>query len=201
MATTEGAEGISFEAILPLQKKVDAILLKDPNVQSIMPSVGSQGSANQGRVFIILKPLGKGPNDRHLGADAITNELMRKANAVPGITTFIQNPPSIRIGGRQSKSLYQFTLYGPNLAALDQAALTLQGRLQKIHQLVGVTTDLQIKNPEVTVLIDRDRATAVGHHGKPARAHALRRVRLTASVDHLYPDQRVLGGHGIHAAV
>ncbi len=162
MATTEGAEGISFEAILPLQQKVDAILLKDPNVQSIMPSVGSQGSANQGRVFIILKPLGKGPKDRRLGADAITNELMRKANTVPGITTFIQNPPSIRIGGRQSKSLYQFTLYGPNLAALDQAALTLQARLQKIHQLVGVTTDLQIKNPEVTVLIDRDRATQLG---------------------------------------
>jgi HAE1 family hydrophobic/amphiphilic exporter-1 len=162
MATTEGAEGISFEAILPLQQKVDAILLKDPNVQSIMPSVGSQGSANQGRVFVILKPLGKGPNDRHLAADAVTNELMRKANTVPGITTFIQNPPSIRVGGRQSKSLYQFTLFGPNLAALDQAALALQARLQKIHQLVGVTTDLQIKNPEVTVLIDRDRATLLG---------------------------------------
>ncbi len=162
MATTEGAEGISFEAILPLQLKINAIMLKDPNVQSIMPSVGSQGSANQGRAFIILKPLGKGPNDRHLSADAVVSELIRKTNGVPGITTFIQNPPSIRIGGRQSKSLYQFTLYGPDLAALDQAALSLQSRLQKIHQLVGVTTDLQIKNPQVQVLIDRDRASELG---------------------------------------
>ncbi len=162
MATTEGAEGISFEAILPLQKKIDAILLKDPNIQSILPSVGSQGSANQGRVFIILKPLGKGPNDRHLSAEAVTSELMRKTNVIAGLSTFIQNPPSIRIGGRQSKSLYQFSLYGPDLASLDKAALALQGRLQKVHGLVGVTTDLQIKNPEVTVLIDRDRASQLG---------------------------------------
>jgi hydrophobic/amphiphilic exporter-1 (mainly G- bacteria), HAE1 family len=81
---------------------------------------------------------------------------------IPGMSTFIQNPPSIRIGGRQSKSLYQFTLYGPDLNGLEQAAIALQARLQKIHQLVGVTTDLQIKNPEVTVLIDRDAATKLG---------------------------------------
>jgi HAE1 family hydrophobic/amphiphilic exporter-1 len=162
MATTEGAEGISYEAILPLQQKINAILLRDPNIQSILPSVGSQGSANQGRVYIILKPLGKGPNDRRLSADAIVNELMRKTNGIPGLATFIQSPPSIRIGGRQAKSLYQFTLYGPDLPALDHAAIQLQARLQNLHQLVGVTTDLQIKNPEVQVLIDRDRASQLG---------------------------------------
>jgi len=162
MATTEGAEGISYDAILPLQQRVDSIIQKDPNVQWILPSVGSQGSANQGRVFIILKPLGKGPNDRHASADQLVNDLMRKTNVVPGIATFIQNPPSIRIGGRQAKSLYQFTLFGPDLTTLDQAALALQARLQKVHQLVGVTTDLQIKNPELRVLIDRDRAGELG---------------------------------------
>jgi HAE1 family hydrophobic/amphiphilic exporter-1 len=162
MATTEGAEGISYEAILPLQQKLDAIILKDSNVETIMPSIGSMGSANQGRVFIILKPLGKGPNQRRLSADAVVSELMRKTGVIPGLTTFIQNPPSIRIGGRQSKSLYQFTLYGPDLASLDQAALTLQSRLQKVKQLVGVTTDLQIKNPQLQVIIDRDRASQLG---------------------------------------
>ncbi len=162
MATTEGAEGISFDAILPLQRRVDSIIQQNPNVQWILPSVGSQGSANQGRVFIILKPLGKGPKDRHVSSDQLVNELMRKTNVVPGIATFIQNPPSIRIGGRQAKSLYQFTLFGPDLTTLDQAALALQARLQKVHQLVGVTTDLQIKNPELRVLIDRDRATELG---------------------------------------
>jgi HAE1 family hydrophobic/amphiphilic exporter-1 len=162
MATTEGAEGISFEAILPLQQKLNSIILKDSNVESIMPSIGSAGSANQGRIYIILKPLGKGPKDRHLSADAVVTEMMRKTNSVPGLTTFIQNPPSIRIGGRQSKSLYQFSLYGPDLASLDQAALALQNRLLKVHQLVGVTTDLQIKNPQLQVLIDRDRASELG---------------------------------------
>src|SRR5579862_2096595 len=68
MVTTEGAEGISFSGILPLQQRIDAIILKDSSVESIMPSVGSQGSANQGRIFIILKPLGKKPTDRHLSA-------------------------------------------------------------------------------------------------------------------------------------
>ncbi len=162
IVTTEGAEGISYDAIVPLQQKVDAILLKDPNIQSILPSVGSQGSANQGRVFAFLKPLGKGPHDRRVSTDAAVAELMRTANTVPGITTFIQPEPLIRIGGRMSKSLYQFTLYGPDLGALDQAALALQARLQHMHQLVGVTTDLQVKSPTVTVLIDRDRASALG---------------------------------------
>jgi hydrophobic/amphiphilic exporter-1 (mainly G- bacteria), HAE1 family len=97
-----------------------------------------------------------------LSADAVVNELMHRTNAIPGMTDFIQNPPSIRIGGRQSKSLYQFSVYGPDLASLEKAAIALQDRLQKIHQLIGVTTDLQIKNPEVTVLIDRDRATQLG---------------------------------------
>ena len=66
---------------------------------------------------------------------------------------------------------------------------------------MGVTTDLQIKNPEVTVLIDRDRAAAVGDHREPARAHALRRVRLAPGVDDLHADQRVLGRDGVDAAV
>jgi HAE1 family hydrophobic/amphiphilic exporter-1 len=87
---------------------------------------------------------------------------MPKLNRVPGISAFVQNPPSIRIGGRQAKSLYQYTLQGPDLNTLDQAAIALQTRLQKIPQLVGVTTDLQIKNPEVHVLIDRDRASSLG---------------------------------------
>jgi len=162
MVTTEGAEGISFDAILPLQQRIDSILLRDPNIQYILPSVGSMGSANQGRVFLILKPLGSGPNDRHLSSDAVVHELMPKLNRVPGISAFVMNPPSIRVGGRQSKSLYQFSLQGPDLAALDQAALALQARLQKLPQLVGVTTDLQIKNPEVQVMVDRDRASALG---------------------------------------
>ncbi len=162
MATTEGAEGISFSAILPLQQRIDSILLKDPNIQSIMPSVGSQGSANQGRVYMVLKPLGSGPSDRHLTADSVVSELMPKLNTVPGIAVFVQNPPSIRVGGRGSKSFYQYTLLAPDLHEVENVAEQLQKRLEARHEFEGVTSDLQIKNPEVHVLIDRDEASKFG---------------------------------------
>jgi HAE1 family hydrophobic/amphiphilic exporter-1 len=162
MATTEGAEGISFSAILPLQERIDSILLKDPNIQSIMPSVGSQGSANQGRVYMVLKPLGSGPDDRHLSADSVVSELMPKLNTVPGIAVFVQNPPSIRVGGRGSKSFYQYTLLAPDLHEVESVAQQLQKRLEARHEFEGVTSDLQIKNPEVDVLIDRDEAAKFG---------------------------------------
>jgi HAE1 family hydrophobic/amphiphilic exporter-1 len=161
-ATTEGAEGISFEAILPLQQRIDSILLKDPNIQTIMPSVGSQGSANQGRIFMTLKPLGNGPHDRHISADSLVSELMPKLNVVPGIAVYVQNPPSLRVGGRGSKSFYQYTLQGPDLHEVEALATQLETRLRARHEFEGVTTDLQIKNPQLTVQINRDRATQLG---------------------------------------
>ncbi len=162
MATTEGEEGISFSAILPLQQRIDSILLKDPNIKSIMPSVGSQGSANQGRVYMVLKPLGPGPNDRHLSADSVVGELMPKLNMVPGIAVFVQNPPSIRVGGRGSKSFYQYTLLAPRLHEVEDVAEQLRKRLEARKEFEGVTSDLQIKNPEIQVLIDRDAASKFG---------------------------------------
>jgi HAE1 family hydrophobic/amphiphilic exporter-1 len=127
-----------------------------------MASIGSQGSANQGRMYVTLKPLGSGPNDRHLSADSIVSELMPKLNVVPGIAVYIQNPPSIRVGGRSSKSFYQYTLEAPDLHEVEQVAQKLQSELQARKEFEGVTSDLQIKNPEVQVLIDRDRASEFG---------------------------------------
>jgi HAE1 family hydrophobic/amphiphilic exporter-1 len=160
--TTEGAEGISFDAILPLQERIDSILLKDPNIQSIMPSVGSQGSANQGRVYIVLRALGPHADDRHISADSVVGELMPKLNVVPGIAAYVQNPPSLRVGGRSSKSFYQYTLQGPDLHEVERVAQDLEAHLRARPEFEGVTTDLQIKNPEVQVLIDRDRASELG---------------------------------------
>jgi HAE1 family hydrophobic/amphiphilic exporter-1 len=83
-------------------------------------------------------------------------------SSLPGLRVFFQNPPPISIGGRSTKSLYQYTVQGPDIAELYQTAAKLQARLKVLPQLRDVTSDLQIKNPEVRVRIDRERASAYG---------------------------------------
>jgi HAE1 family hydrophobic/amphiphilic exporter-1 len=161
IGTTEAAEGTSFDAMVALQQKVAAIVQQDPNVAGFMSSVGAGGRSptiNQGRLFIRLKPR----NERKLSADEVARELVAKANQVPGMRVYIQNVPVISIGGRQSKSLYQFSLQGSDLGALYQYSDTMIRKLQAIPALTDVTSDLQIKNPQVRVDIDRDRAASLG---------------------------------------
>ncbi|PYP17413.1 MAG: acriflavine resistance protein B [Gemmatimonadetes bacterium] len=154
--TTETLEGSSFDAMRDHQLAVADILGRDPNVAHFMSSVGG-GTMNQGRLSIRLKPVG----DR-LPAAEIARELAPKLNSVPGIRTYLSLPPSIRIGGRPTKTLYQFTLQSADIDALYDNAAKLERVLRGIPTLQDVTTDLQIKNPQVSVRIDRDRATSLG---------------------------------------
>ena len=78
------------------------------------------------------------------------------------MNVFMQVPPAIQIGGRPSKSQYQFTLQGTDIAVLDTSAKRLEARMRDIPQIQDVTSDLQIANPEVNVAIDRDRAASLG---------------------------------------
>ena len=153
--TTEAAEGTSYESMVAHQRQVTAILEKDPNVAEFMSSV-SEG--NQGRLSIRLKPR----SERRLDADQVIRALQPKLSQVPGMRVFLQNPPTLRIGGRSSKALYQFTLQSPDIDALYTNATTLMDRLQDVPVVQNVTSDLQIKNPQVNVQIDRDRAAALG---------------------------------------
>jgi HAE1 family hydrophobic/amphiphilic exporter-1 len=89
-------------------------------------------------------------------------ELQPQLAAIPGIRTYLQVPPVIRIGGRSAKAQYQFTLQGPDIASLYENAAKLETRLRTIPILQDVTTDLQIKNPQVQVQIDRDHAARLG---------------------------------------
>jgi len=163
IASTEAAEGTSFDAMVTHQKAVAAIVGKDPNVASFMSVVGGGGgggvsSANQGRIIIRLKPR----SERELSADEVIRQLQPKLARVPGIRAFLQNPPVINVGGRLSKSQYQFTLQSTDTDALYAASNDLLGRLRDQPGLQDVTTDLQISNPQVNVTIDRERAAAVG---------------------------------------
>ena len=160
-ATTETAEGTSYDAMVEHQRAAAAIVQEDPNIDGFMSSVGGGGrisTVNQGRFIMHLKDRA----ERDLSADQVAQSLSRKLAAVPGMRVFIQNPPVLDIGGRSSKSQYQFTLTSSDLEALYQASAALEQRMQEIPGLAGVTSDLQIRNPEVRVEIARDRASALG---------------------------------------
>jgi HAE1 family hydrophobic/amphiphilic exporter-1 len=159
IATTEAAQGTSFKDMVAHQQQIAAIVARDPNIAGFMSSVGGGGggSGNQGRIFLGLKPRGE-----RLSADEIVAELRPKLSTVPGMNVFMQVPPAIQIGGRASKSQYQFTLQGTDIAVLDTSAKRLEARMRDIPQIQDVTSDLQIANPEVNVAIDRDRAASLG---------------------------------------
>jgi HAE1 family hydrophobic/amphiphilic exporter-1 len=160
-ATMEAAEGTSYDAMVRHMLAAAAIVQDDPNVNGSMATVGGGGGAtavNQGRLIMNLKP----KNQRKMSADEVARSLTQKLSAVPGIRAFVQNPPVINIGGRAAKSLYQFTLQSSDIQALYAGAGALQQRLNEIPGLTDVTSDLQIKNPQVQVTIDRDRAASLG---------------------------------------
>jgi len=154
--TTETLEGSSFENMRDHQLAVADIVARDPNVAHFMSTVGG-GTANQGRLSIRLKPRNQRPP-----ASEVARELNANLNSVPGIRTYLQIPPSIRIGGRPTKTQYQFTLQSADIDALYDNAAKLERVLRGIPTLQDVTSDLQIKNPQVSVRIDRDRATSLG---------------------------------------
>jgi hydrophobic/amphiphilic exporter-1 (mainly G- bacteria), HAE1 family len=160
-ASTEAAQGISFESMVLHQQALARVVGQDPNVAAFMSSVGASGASaagNGGRFVIRLKPRG----ERKLSADQVIAELRPKLTQVPGIRAFLQNPPPIRVGGASSKSLYQFTLQSPDTTELYRFAPQLEAKLRALPGLMDVTSDLQITNPELNVQVDRDRALALG---------------------------------------
>ena len=159
-AFTEAQEGISFDSMIEHQKALASIVSEDQNVDAFMSSIGAGGSSvagNSGRIFMRLKPR----SERHLNADEIIQELRKKVAKVVGINMFMQNPPPIRIGGRLTKSQYQFTLQSPDMEELYKSSVMLEAKLLDIPQLQDVTSDLQIKNPQANVEINRDKASAL----------------------------------------
>jgi HAE1 family hydrophobic/amphiphilic exporter-1 len=121
-------------------------------------SGGGVSGTNQGRFIIKLKPR----RERDKSADEVIRELQPKVSQVPGIRVFLQNPPVINVGGRFSKSQYQYTLQSGDLEDLYGAAHALTDKLQDLPGIQDVTSDLQISNPQVNVAIDRDRASSLG---------------------------------------
>jgi HAE1 family hydrophobic/amphiphilic exporter-1 len=153
--STEFPQGIGFDSMVAHQQQVVDILRQDPNIVTVTSNV--TGGSN-GRLSIDLKPR----DQRALGADDIINELRGKLNGVTGIRVYLQNPPAIRIGGQQTRSLYQYTMTSSNTADLFQWAPKLEQAMHAIPEIVDVTSDLQLANPQVNVSLNRDQISALG---------------------------------------
>jgi hydrophobic/amphiphilic exporter-1 (mainly G- bacteria), HAE1 family len=157
--TTEMAQGTSFAAMSRYQQQVAQALRRDPNLDGFMSSVGGGygGGSNTGRMFLQLKPR----QQRALSSAQIIETLRPKLGRFPGVRTFMTLPPSIRIGGRSSKSTYQFTLQGPETQELYREAAKLERQLGRLPTIQDISSDLEMKTPRVSIQIDRDRAAAL----------------------------------------
>jgi HAE1 family hydrophobic/amphiphilic exporter-1 len=158
--STEAAQDISFENMAGHQRAVNEILRSHPYVDSFISSVGAAGRnivPNNGTAFIRLKPRSERPD-----VDAVIQELRPKLATIPGINVYLQNRPSIPIGGRVGKALYQYTLQDPDLRELYHWAPILEGKIKALPGFQDVNTDLQITSPQMVVEIDRDRASSLG---------------------------------------
>ncbi len=156
---TEAAQDISFDAMLERQKEVMAIVGKDPNVAAYMSFVGAgsgNASMNNGRVVVALKPLGE-----RLPADEVVRQLRPKFAGLVGMSVFVQNLPPIRIGARITKSQYTYTIQGPSLSELTEWVPKIEQRLKAVPSLFNLSSDLQISRPQVSVEIDREKASSL----------------------------------------
>ena len=159
VAFTEGQEGIGFDSLVEHQQAMMKIVQADPAVDAFMSSCGARGStgANQGILFFRLKP-----RSQREGVNAVIARLRAKVAVVPGMRAFFQNPPPIRLGGRLTKSQYQLTLQSTDTRELYDFAPKLEAEMRKLPQVRDVTTDLLLKNPQVNLKIDRDKASSLG---------------------------------------
>ncbi|MBI4914837.1 MAG: efflux RND transporter permease subunit [Acidobacteria bacterium] len=157
---TEAVEGISFDAMVRHQQAIAAIVRQDPNVEAFMSSAGGRGmgASNTGNVFIRLKPR----SQRQMTADEVVEALRPRFAQVPGIRVYLQSPPALQIGGRMTRSLYQLTLTGPDTDELYRVAPVLEAKLRGLPVLTDVSTDLLLKNPQINVGIERDKAASFG---------------------------------------
>jgi len=161
IVNVEGPDDISITAMKARQQELAAIVAKDPNIDSFMSSVGSGGSrttTNNGTMFLRLKPA----SERELDPAQIIQELRRKFARIPGIRAYIQNPPAIQVGGRQSKAQYQYTLQSVDLDALYAASGKVERAFGALPGFQDVTSDLDLNGPAIAVQVDRARLAPLG---------------------------------------
>jgi HAE1 family hydrophobic/amphiphilic exporter-1 len=160
LGLTEARTDISFQAMTEHQRKVADILRADPAVAYVNSTVGGGGPnslVNSGRILVALKP-----KDERDSLAVILSRLRTTANVIVGIRIFFQPIQNINLGGRLNKSQYQYTLQSNDTDTLYRLAPELRDKIAKIPGLLDVTTDLYVKNPQISVDVDREKAAVYG---------------------------------------
>jgi HAE1 family hydrophobic/amphiphilic exporter-1 len=158
---TEASQDISFPAMVERQQAVINVLLQDPAIASVGSNIGSGGATatlNDGRMFIALKP----HDQRDASADQVINRLRPKLAKLQGISLYMQAAQDITIGGRLSKTQYQYTLADANPGELSHWASVFLDKLKSTPGIVDVTSDQQDAGPLLDITINRDRASSYG---------------------------------------
>jgi len=161
--TTEAAQGTSFDNLVRYQRMVSNIISQDPDVLKLVSTIGGSaantlGGPNLGQIVVSLKPR----SERSELVGEIIERLRPRMEALPGMRVFMQNPPTIRIGGQVSKSPYQFSIQSADKQQLYAAARALEKRLAEVPGIQDLTSDLAVTSPQVNVEIDRDKAASLG---------------------------------------
>ncbi len=155
---TEGPPDTSFEAMSARVQQLAEIVRADPAVDYMTVNIGGFSSVNTGFMFISLKP-----REQRDSAAEIINRLRRASSSVPGLTAVFQPVQNLNLNtGRPSRAAYQYSVAGPDLEQLFNLAPRLRERLSQLPQLRDVSLDLQLRNPQVSVELDRDRAASLG---------------------------------------
>jgi HAE1 family hydrophobic/amphiphilic exporter-1 len=154
----QAQEGIGFEQMGGKVQQIANIVQSDPAVQYTMAGYGNP--ANQGRVFFHLKEIKDRPNQ--MGVEEVIAEMRAKLAQVAGVFVFLQVPPTINVGGQLTNAQYQYTLQSPDTKELYVDAPKLENALRRIPLIQDVSSDLQVRNPQLMVQVDRDKAYALG---------------------------------------
>jgi HAE1 family hydrophobic/amphiphilic exporter-1 len=158
-AASEAAQDISFTGMKQRQEQLGEIVMADPDVDSVAMFIGGSGTAlNTGRMFITLKPR----DERSASAQEIIARLRPKLEKVEGARLFMQAAQDVRLGGRPTRTQFEYTLQDANLTELNEWAPKVLAKMQSLPQLRDVATDQQTEGTTLTLTIDRDTASRFG---------------------------------------
>jgi multidrug efflux pump len=171
MGGVMAAQDISFQSMSDKMQRYVDIVMKDPAVDSVVGFAGGNTAQNQGRFFMMLKPLEERNKckTQHfwqscpaVSADDVINRLRGKLAVVPGATLILQSAQDLTIGGRFGNAQYQYTLQSANLDDLNNWAPRLLAKLRTLPELRDQNSDQQDKGLQAKLVIDRDTASRMG---------------------------------------
>jgi HAE1 family hydrophobic/amphiphilic exporter-1 len=151
----EAAQGTSYYQMAEYQRRIADIIRKDPDVEVFM---GNAGNSNRSNMFVQLKPRAV----RHMTVAQLIEKWRPQVSNFPGVRVFMNIPPALRIGGRNSNSSYQITVQAPDTDELYKQAAVLEREMLTVPQVRDISSDLQMRSPRMMIHLDRERAALYG---------------------------------------